>query len=242
MHAGDVALVVEVELARAVALVQLGGALVGQAAAGQAFAEEGAEARQVGLWLQVAVDRGQPHRPGTQAVEEGLQALVGVLVAVLDPEAAQVDLAFLVDETVEVVGAARVLVVGQQLHLAPGVLVDIVADQVAQQAHEGQVDRFAQGFQQHRPAAVVFLAEVVEGVQPAAGEEALVGAGRIAPFHGRLEHRGKIAVAAGDQVVDAPAEDEIERLHFHLAQLGDAHAAIVAVDLRDGLQVAGQHP
>ncbi|MDT4817330.1 hypothetical protein FQZ97_504050 [compost metagenome] len=247
VHAGDVALVVEVVGARTVALVEIGHALLGDLfthvlALFQAGLDEFAEGREVRLRLQVAVDRGQPHRPGAQAVEEGFQALFGVLAAVFLPEAPQVDLAFLVDEAVEVFLAARILVVGQHRYPAAGVAVDLVADQVTQQTHEGQVDRFAQGVLDGRNAAVVLLAEVAEGVDAAAGEEALVRARRVLALQRRLEHGLQAAVLRRHEVLDGPFADEVQRHDLDGLQLGGRQVRIFAMQRGDGLQVAGQHP
>ncbi|MNM81345.1 hypothetical protein D3C81_933450 [compost metagenome] len=246
MHAGDVALVVQVVGTRAVAGIEVGDTFVGDLLAGvlgllQARLDELGEGRQVRLRLQVAVDRRQPYRPGAQAVEEGFQAFVGVLAAVFLPEAQQVDLAFLVDEAVEIFLAPRVLVVRQHGHLAARVAIDVVADQVAQQAHEGQVDRLAQGVLDGRDAPVVFLAEVVEGVDAAAGEEAFVGARRIFPLQRGLEHRRQAAVLVGDQVVDGPFADEVQRHDLDVLQFFVGQVRIVAMQRGNHFEITGQH-
>ncbi|MNO86941.1 hypothetical protein D3C76_783560 [compost metagenome] len=190
---GDEALVGQVVLAGAIGVVHLGQAAVGQL--GQGFlvvlavgADEGVEGFLAGFGEQVAVDRRQPLRGNAHAVEEGVQALLRGLALVLLPEAHQVVGAFAIGKAGQVFLTARVGVILEQRHAIERLLIGHVAHDVAHQANERQVDRLAQRFLEGRVAAVVFLAEVVEHVHAAAGEEGFAGVGRILALQGGVEH------------------------------------------------------
>ena len=179
VYAGDIALVRQAVSTGGVILVQAGDALVAEVLLWQLRPQEGGEGCLIGLWLQITVYGAQAYRGLAQAADEGFQALLRWLALVLAPEAQEEGAPFLIGETLQVLLTAWVLVVLEQFG---AVLVGAVAHQIAHQAYEGQVDRLAQGFAQGRVAAVVLAAEVTEGVQPAAGKEAFLRAGGVAPF------------------------------------------------------------
>ena len=78
-------------------------------------------------------------------------------------------------------------------------------------------------------------------MQAAAGEEAFVGVGRVAPLQRRLQHAGQIRLRVGLQVVDRPAAQVILAGDVHLAQLGRGLACVLPMQFGDDLQVGGQH-
>ncbi|MCY1422698.1 hypothetical protein D9M71_383900 [compost metagenome] len=165
------------------------------------------------------------------------------LALVFLPEAHQVVGAFLVGETGQVFLAARVGVVLQQRYAVVRLLVGHVTHQVAHQADERQVDRLAQCILEGRVAAVVFLAEVVEHVHAAAGEEGFAGVGRILAFQRRVEHGVQaLVLAVQRQPFQRPLADAVEFGDFNFLQLGGGHASILVVQLGDDLQVGGEHP
>ncbi|MOA23967.1 hypothetical protein D3C78_1446210 [compost metagenome] len=167
--------------AGAVALVEPFQAFVGEffGALGrlQVRAYEAVEILLAVVGKEIAVYGGQADRRRAHAVEEGFQALAGVLFLILLPEPEQERGAFAISELGQVFLATWVLVVLEQLGTVIGAGIGGVAHQVAHQADERQVDRFTQGVAQCGNAAVVFFTEVVEGVQPAAGKKCLAGAG-----------------------------------------------------------------
>jgi hypothetical protein len=148
VHAGHVAPVRQVEGVEREALVQLRHAgRLGRLVA-QAGREEGAQGFGRCRGLQVAEHRGQPVGAGAQAVEQHVAQLGRGAVVGLAPEAAQEGLAFAVGEQGQVGVAARIEVVLQQPRGVAGPLVHGVAHDLAQQAHEGQVDGGLHGLAQ----------------------------------------------------------------------------------------------
>ena len=75
--------------------------------------EKAVEHRPLGIRHQVAVHGSQAHRRRPHAMQEGLDALFGRLVAVLLPETLQEHRALAIGEAGQVFLAARVLVVPQ---------------------------------------------------------------------------------------------------------------------------------
>ncbi|CDF97041.1 hypothetical protein BN844_2896 [Pseudomonas sp. SHC52] len=191
---------------------------------------------------EIAVHGGQADRRGVHAVEKGFEALAGVLLLILLPEPEQKRGAFAVSELGQVFLAPWVTVVLEQFGAAVGPGISGVAHQVAHQADERQVDRLAQGIAQGGVAAVVLAAEVVEGVQPAAGKERLARAGGIGPIQRRLEHLRQAAVAVLDQVVDSPAGQAILFGDLDFFQRRRGFSTIAVVQLGDDLQIGGEYP
>ncbi|MNZ62920.1 hypothetical protein D3C78_810550 [compost metagenome] len=193
VNLGDVALVRQVIFAGAVGLVHLCQTAIGEPVQGDLVfldmrANKCIEGFLASRREQIAVYCGQALRRDAHAVEERIQALLRGFALVLPPEAHQVAGAFLVGKACQVFLAARVRIVLEQRHAVEWLLVGHVAHQVAHQANERQVDRLAQGFFEGRVAPVVLLAEVVEHVHAAAGEERFAGVGRVLALQGCVEH------------------------------------------------------
>src|SRR3546814_9288043 len=75
----------------------------------------------------------------------------------------------------------------------------------------------AQGLGDRHNPAVVGVVEVDEAMHPAAGEEALIGVGRIAPLHRRGQQGGKVSAAvleqrAGDPTRQGRSEEHTSEL------------------------------
>ena len=239
MHASDIALIRQAVGARAVVLVQTRDALIGEFFLWQLCPQERGEGGLIGLRQQVTVHGAQAHRGLAQAADEGLQTLLRRLALIFAPETQEEGAPFLVGEALQVFLAAWVLVVLEQFG---AVLIGAVAHQVAHQADEGQVDRLAQGFTQGRVAAVVLAAEVTEGVQAAAGEEAFVRAGRIASFQRSFQHAGQIGAGVGQQIGDCPAAQVVLVGDLDVTQLGRVLVGVALMQLGDDLQISRQHP
>lgn len=189
------------------------------------------------------MDRRQARRAQAQAAQQGIEHLLGGLLAILAPEALEEHRAFLVGEAGQVLQAPRVLVVGEQLG-AVGHLVGAVARQVAQQAHERQVEGLAQRLAHRGQAAVVLLAEVAEGVCAAAGEEHLAGAGRVLALQRGVEHLREAGLRVDAQPVQRPAAEVVALVGGAIArdQLAGRLAGMALVQFGDHFQVGGQHP
>ncbi len=239
MHPGDIALIRQAVLATGIALIERLALIVIELGRGQAFVQEPREAGAIGLGHYIAVHRGKAGRGGLDAVEQHLDALLGVLAAVLPPEALQEHHALAIGEARQVVQAFGVVVVAEQCG-AIAQLVAAVADQVAQQPHERQVDRFAQGLAQCRQAMVVLVAEVAETVHSRAGEEPLGGARRVAPLHRRDEHGRQAAVLVAGQVVQCPAAQRV--LGLDLTQRLAVEQRMALMQLGDHFKIGGEHP
>ena len=138
----------------------------------------------------------------------------------------------------QVLQAARVAVVAQQLG---AVLVGAVAHQVSHQTHERQVDRLTQCFTQSRVAPVVLAAEVAEGVYAAAGKEALLRIGRVAPLQCGVEDCRERCIRVAAQVVDGPAAQVILFGDVQRFQLGAGLAGMALIQLGDDFQIGSQH-
>ena len=181
MDFGDKALVGQVIAARSIAAVKPFEAFVGElfGALGrlEVRTHKVVEALLAVAGKKVAVHGGQADRRGAHAVEEGFQTLACVLFLVLLPELEQEGGAFAVGKLGQVLLAARIFVVLEQLRTVVGARVRGVAHQITHQANEWQVDRLAQGVAQSGITAVIFFTEIIEGVQPTAGEKRLAGAG-----------------------------------------------------------------
>ena len=181
-------------------------------------------------------DRGRAH-----AVQERVEPRLGVFVSVLLPELEQERGAFAIGKIRQVFLAPWVTIILEQLGAAIGAGVSGVAHDIAHQPNERQVDRLAQGIAQGRQAPVVFLAKIIEGVQPAAGEKRFTGTGRIFAIQCSAEHLRQIVILVLDQVIDYPAAQPILLRHFDLFQFRHAHGAVLVVQLGDDLQVGGEH-
>ena len=115
MHTGDIALIRQAVGAGAVLLVQACDALVGELFLRQLRPQKGGEGGFIGLRQQVTMYRAQAYRVLLQAADEGFQALLRRLALVLAPEAQEERAPFLVGEALQVLLAARVLVVLEQM-------------------------------------------------------------------------------------------------------------------------------
>ena len=204
VRAGDVGLIGQAVGARAIAGVERIQLLVVEIGVRQMLLEKTVEDRPLGIRHQVAMHGRQAHGCRPHALQEGLDALLGALVAVLLPETLQEHRALAIGEAGQVFLAARVLVVPQQFGTVDG-FVGAVAHQITHQPYEGQIDRFAQRLAYGGDAPVVFTAEVAEAVHAGAGEEAFGGAGRVAPIQRGVEHALQAAVAVRGQVINGPA-------------------------------------
>ena len=115
MDLGDIALVRQVVGAGAIALVQLGQALVGNFVAGQMRANKAVEGGLVGMGEEVAMHCRHADGGGVHAVQECVEAGLGVLAAVFLPELEHECGAFAVSESAQVFLAQRVAVVAEQV-------------------------------------------------------------------------------------------------------------------------------
>ena len=111
---------------------------------------------------------------------------------------------------------------------------------VAHQPDEDQVHRPRQRLPHADRAAVVLGLEVLEVVQPAAGEEALVRAGRIAPLQRRLQHRRQALVASLRQMAARPAPQRVLRVDRQRGQLRRAQGLPARMQRGHQLQVGDQ--
>ncbi|MNC23899.1 hypothetical protein D3C75_719370 [compost metagenome] len=183
----------------------------------------------------------EAHRARLEAIEEGIELLIRGLAAIFAPEAQQIGLPLLVGKLGQILGTTGILVILEQLG-AVAFLVEAVAHYVPHQPHEGQVDGFTQGVADRRNAAIVFLAEVVEGVHATTGEEALVGAGGVFAIQRSLQHHGQALVLGTHQVGDGPTADVVLIGDLYLAQALGRHVPVAVMQLGHYLQIGGQHP
>src|SRR2546427_6812024 len=65
----------------------------------------------------------------------------------------------------------------------------MIAHYVAHQTDECEIDRIAKRVAQLDDAVIIFLGEVLEVKQPAAGKKLFIRAGRVAPLHRAIEER-----------------------------------------------------
>ncbi len=241
VYPGNIALIRQRILAGTIAGVELFDAPLAQFLPRQALRQEGREGLLRGIRHQVAVHGGKAHRAGFEAIQEGVELLLWSLATVFTPEAQQIGLSLLVCKLGQIFGAARILVILEQLG-AVALPIEAVANDIAHQAYERQVDGLTQGIANGRNAAVVFAPEVVEGVHAATGEESFVRAGGILAIQRSLQHQGQALILGGHQVRDGPAADVVLIRHLNLAQALGRHAGITVVQLGDDLQIGGQHP
>ncbi|OFA08836.1 hypothetical protein DUPY_04640 [Duganella phyllosphaerae] len=245
VHAGQVATVGQRPLVDGVLVVQLGHAFVRHfVLRRQVGAQERGKLLLARFRIHGAVDHGQAHRRAAQVGQHDVVELGDRLALVLGPEARQELLAFLVREARQVLGAARIVGVGQQRGGRARRLEHVELGDVAHQAHEHQVGRTAQRLGHGQDLAVVFLGEVAEVMQAATGEEAFAWVARILALHGRVQHRRQGARFAAHrqalEVIDGPQRQLVLRIDHRLAQLGGTHARVLLVQLVHDVEVADQ--
>ncbi len=140
-----------------------------------------------------------------------LQRLARWQSAVVFIEAAQVAAPLLVGEVAQELLPGRIVGIGEQALHGVALLGDVVARDIAHQPDEGEVDRMLECVLDGWILRVFELLEVVEHVGPAAGEEAPVWIGGVAPLHGSLEHVPQAAVRRAVQVGGGPQRQRIAR-------------------------------
>nr|GEU28068.1 hypothetical protein [Tanacetum cinerariifolium] len=245
VDAGQVAAVGQRPLVDGVLVVQLGHALVRHLVLRrQVGAQEGGKLRLRGFRIHGAMDDGQAHRRAAQVGQHDVVELADLLALVLGVEAAQELAPFLVGKARQVGGAARIVGVRQQRCGRARRLEHVELGDVAHQAHEHQVGRVAQRFGHGQDLAVVFLGEVAEVMEAAAGEEALARVARILALHGRMQHgreRPRVRVLRQSlEVIDRPQRQLVLRIDVHLGQPGGIEAGELLVQLVHDVEVAHQ--
>jgi len=243
MDAGQVALVGQVVLARGVGVEQAAQTSVGACRVAKLLAHEGGKAVEIALRQHAQVGGGLRHGPRRHRVAQDFEAIGWGNVAVLVPVGAQETQPFSFGKAVEEgLPGLFVILVAQAAGRRIDRLVSVVMHNVAHDAHERKIDRLFKRFGHARHLAVVFVLEIAEAVNAAAGEEGFTGAGRIAAFHGRFEQGFQRRFGLGAQDVDGPVAQAVGRMLLDLGQFLRRRLGMAFVQVGDDQQVGNQGP
>ncbi len=238
MQPGEVAAVVEGEALPGIAVEQLARLRGAQRPARKGIADELGHRLDPRARMQRPVDDRQRRRGAARAAGGLGEDLRAVEIAVAPVEAEQELPALAVGEAREVFPAPRRSGV-EGIAARRRDLRHVVGDDVAHQADEDKVHRVAERLGDGDHLAVVELVEVGEAMAAAAGEEALVRAGGIAPPHRRFQQRRQVEAGLGGKRGGDPARQRIGRGGGG-PQVLRRQAAQAVVEIGHDLQIGDQ--
>ena len=192
-----------------------------------------------GALVDVAIHRAETTRRQTHALIQVGLPLRGSEILVALVEAIDEQAPLLVDKACQVGLAQRVAGVVEYSCSRTGGVAGVMADDVAHDADEHQVDGIARRLPHVHHPAVVLDVEVGEMVQSAAGEERL-GRRRVLPAHRAVEQVGQFDFGMVEQDGGHPLRQHIAlRLGF-LLECGLVEFAVVGVQSRNDFQIGHQ--